>query len=296
MCSAFTLIVGMTIALLFSLGTCVVQIQSVLENFACTKRPSNLTAEAIINNRNARLCARCAIFLLKIKEIPFSCRLAKGFTYLKEVQNQFKILFLMSVVLANFVPTERCESLGGYVTTPRIHLWLWNVWSLVVCSQCSFYVTRARKDHKNGQKSFFFAKKRNLLPNKQLFPKLPFQSTKYRKKDLCVEKKVQEAIGGVYCPTCRNGKCVYISTNKTTSFYDCKRCKACCHVSNNPFKDQKPTVMLFGGDAPHCFARKTCRNYEKEKPSPLSKKFLRQSDPSTCKPEPKKAKVIPFKA
>ena len=57
-------------------------------------------------------------------------------------------------------------------------------------------------------------------------------------------------IGDVYCPTCPN--CVYISTNKTTSFYDCKKCKACCHVLNIPFNDQKPTIMLFGGDGTHC--------------------------------------------
>ena len=37
----------------------------------------------------------------------------------------------------------------------------------------------------------------------------------------------------------------------TTSFYDCKLCKACCHVLNLPFKDQKPTIMLFGGDGTH---------------------------------------------
>ena len=45
-------------------------------NFAGTKRVFNLSAETIIDVRNARLCARCAIFLLKIKQIPFSCRLA----------------------------------------------------------------------------------------------------------------------------------------------------------------------------------------------------------------------------
>ena len=103
-------------------------------------------------------------------------------------------------------------------------------------------------------------------------------------------KSVQEVIGDVYCPTCRNEKCVYISTNKTTSFYDCKKCKACCHVLNIPFKDQKPTIMLFGGDGTHCFAKKTSRDYEKEQPSPFLKKFLRQSQPSTSEPEPKKAK------
>ena len=54
--------------------------------------------------------------------------------------------------------------------------------------------------------------------------------------------------------------------------------------------------MLFGGDGTHFFARETSRDYEKEKPSPFLKKFLRQSHPSTSEPEPKKVEVIPFMA
>ena len=49
--------------------------------------------------------------------------------------------------------------------------------------------------------------------------------------------------------------------------------------------------MLFGGDGAHCFARKTSRDYEK--PSPFLKKFLRQSQPRTSEPEPKKVKMSP---
>ena len=128
-----------------------------------------------------------------------------------------------------------------------------------------------------------------MLPDKQFLLNASFQSTKYRKKELC--DKVRETIGDVYCPTCRNEKCVYLSSNKTTSFYDCKKCKACCHVLNIPFKDQKPTIMLFGGDGTHCFARKTSSDYEK--PSPFLVKFLRQSQPSTSETGPKKDKSIP---
>ena len=69
-----------------------------------------------------------------------------------------------------------------------------------------------------------------MLHDKQLFNKFPFQSTKHRKKELCVDNI--KTIGDVNCPTCRNEKCVYISTNKTTSLYDCKKCKACCNVLN----------------------------------------------------------------
>ena len=127
-----------------------------------------------------------------------------------------------------------------------------------------------------------------MLHDKRLFNKNPFQSTKYRKKESCVDDKVRKIVGDVYCPTCRNEKCVYLSSNKTTSFYDCKKCKACCHVLNILFKDRKPTIMLFGGDGTHCFARKTSSDYEK--PSPFLKKLLRQSQTSTSEREPKKDK------
>ena len=136
----------------------------------------------------------------------------------------------------------------------------------------------------------------NLVPHKQLFINVPFQPNKYRKKELCMDNKFRETIGDVFCPTGRNEKCVYISTNKTNSFYDCKKCKACCHVFNFPFKDQKPLLLLFGGVGTHCFTRKTSRDYEKEKPSPFLKKFLRQSQTSTSEPEPKNAEVTPFRA
>ena len=109
----------------------------------------------------------------------------------------------------------------------------------------------------------------NLVPNKQLLLNVPLQPTKYRKKELCVDNEVQKTIGDVYCPTCRNENCVYISTNKTTSIYDGKKCKTCCNVLNTPFKDPKPTIMLFDGDGTHCFARKMSRDYEKQKPSPF---------------------------
>ena len=127
-----------------------------------------------------------------------------------------------------------------------------------------------------------------MLPDKKFLLYVPFQSTKYGKKELSVDNKIRETI---YCPTCRNEKCVYLSSNKTTSFYDCKKCKACCNVLNIPFRDQKPTIMLFGGDGTHCFARKTSSDYEKV--SPFLVKFLRQSQTSTSEREPKKDNSSP---
>ena len=133
----------------------------------------------------------------------------------------------------------------------------------------------------------------NFVPNKQLLLNVPIHSTKYRKKQLCVDNKVRETIGDVYCPTCRTKKCIYIPTKKTTSFYDCKKCITCCNVLNIPFRDQKPRIMLYGGDGTHCFVRRTSRDYGKEKPSPFLKKLLRESQRSTSEPEPKKVKLNP---
>ena len=84
-----------------------------------TKKLLNLTAESTVNVRNARVCSRCVIFLLKIKQVPFSCRLVKGSTFWKRVQNQFKILLEMSFLRASIVSTKGCNSLDGYVTTLR---------------------------------------------------------------------------------------------------------------------------------------------------------------------------------
>ena len=133
-----------------------------------------------------------------------------------------------------------------------------------------------------------------MSPHKQLFINVPFQSTKHRKRELCVDNKVQETLGDVYCPRFRNEKFVYISTNETTKFYDSKKCKACCNVLNVPFKGQKPTIVLFGADGTHCFAKKTRRDYEKEKLSPILEKFFCQSQPSTSEPEPRNDKSSPI--
>ena len=132
MCTAFTLNVCETIALLFSLGTCIIQIQSVRVNFACTKKFYNLSAEAIINVRNARQCARCAIFLSKIKQAPFYCRLAKGFTLLRIIQNQFRILLELRIVLASIFQQRELQISCRLCNNCQKHFWLWKVWSLLL--------------------------------------------------------------------------------------------------------------------------------------------------------------------
>ena len=86
---------------------------------ATQKRLINLSAGKIINVRNARLCAKCAIFLLRIKRILFCCHLVKGLTFLNSLKS------IQDVIGDVYCPGEyclnrkNCESIGGYVTTPR---------------------------------------------------------------------------------------------------------------------------------------------------------------------------------
>ena len=156
---------------------------------------------------------------------------------------------------------EKCESLGGYVQTPRSIYAFGKCGAWLFVHKVLFMLQEQVKTTKTDRTRLFLCyKKINLVPNKQLVFNVPFQSIKNRKKELSMGDKVRETFGDVYCPTCRNEKCVYISTNKTTNFYDCKKCKACCNVLNTPLKDQKPTLMLYGDDGTHCFTRKTSRD------------------------------------
>ena len=107
-----------------------------------------------------------------------------------------------------------------------------------------------------------------------------------------MDDKVKETIGDVYFPTCRNEKNIFISTKKTSSFYDGKKRKVCRHVLNILYREQKPTTMLFGGDRTNCFATQTSGDYKKTKPSPFLKNFFSHSQSSTTETEPKRQKPL----
>ena len=80
---------------------------------------------------------------------------------------------------------EKCESLDDYVTTPR---------SIYGCGKCGAWLFVSNnpfmlqvhvKTTKTDKTRFFFARKKmNSVPNKQVLPNVPFQSTK--KKKNCV--------------------------------------------------------------------------------------------------------------
>ena len=121
----------MTLALLYSLGTCIVQTQSVSVNFACTKRLFNLLAEAIIDVRNVGLCASWAIFLVNSKQNPLLSLDQEVYIFEenpKSVQDVIGDVYCPGKYCSN---REKWESLGGYVTTPR---------SIYACGKCGAWL------------------------------------------------------------------------------------------------------------------------------------------------------------
>ena len=69
---------------------------------------------------------------------------------------------------------EKCESLDGYLTTPR---------SIHGCGKSGVWLF-VLIDDKNRQNKFFsLLRKLNLVPNKRLLLNVPFESNKYKKKE-----------------------------------------------------------------------------------------------------------------
>ena len=65
---------------------------------------------------------------------------------------------------------------------------------------------------------------------------------------LYVDNRIQECIRYIFCTSSKNGKCVDISTIKTSSLYECEKCKTSRHVLNIAFQEQKLKVAMIGGD------------------------------------------------
>ena len=208
MCSAFTPIVAMAIALLFSLGTCIVQIQSVQVDFACTKRLFDLLAEGIINVRNM-VCMPGALYSFwRSNNILFLVAWSRGLHFWREPKIRSRCYW-------------KCPLSWQVLFQQREWLIYWrlcnNPRSIYACGKCgawlfvhkvSFMLQEHAKTTKTEETRFSLLEKLNLVPNKPLLLNVPFQSTNYRKKELCVDSKVRETIGDVYCPTSRIEKSV----------------------------------------------------------------------------------------
>ena len=131
-------------------------------------------------------CPRCAS-LCQVRNNPFEDQKNSLFFSLgqgvynfeerpKSVQDVIGDVYCPGKYCSN---REKCESIGGYVTTPI---------SIYGCGKCGawlfvnkvpFMLQEHVKTTQTDKTRFFFAKKKmNLVPNKQLLPNVAFQSTK----------------------------------------------------------------------------------------------------------------------
>ena len=115
---------------------------------------------------------------------------------------------------------EECEYFDGHVKTPR---------SVCACGRCGTrlfvqkgpFTLQAQVMSTKNRQNIFFVKRRTCHPTNICSLMSYFNQPSIERKN-CM----------------RTTKCVYISTNKTCSFCDCKSCKAWCHVLKMPFRDQ----------------------------------------------------------
>ena len=157
------LIVGMTMALLFSLGTCIIQIQSLWVNLPGQKDFSiswqkQLSVSAmfvcVLGAQYSFWTSNKSLFLVAWPRGLHFWRATKisSWCYWRCVLS-WQILFQQRQMRISWWLCNNSE----------IHLCLWKKWRLVVFSESSFCVTRARKNDRNRRNAFFLSLKKDEL-------------------------------------------------------------------------------------------------------------------------------------
>ena len=150
----------MTIALLFSLGTCIVQIQSVRVNFACTKRLFNLSVEAI-SMPARRVCVSGAQYFFEDQTKSYFMSLGHGVYIFEETRKSIPDVFRDMYCPGKFCSSrENCESFDGYLTTPRSIYGSGKCGAWLFVHIVPFMLQEHAKTTKTDKTRFFLAKER----------------------------------------------------------------------------------------------------------------------------------------
>ena len=97
---------------------------------------------------------------------------------------------------------EKCDSPGAYVTIPRSFHGFGKLGALLFVQKVPFMLQEHVKTTRTDKTRFFF-NKIDEIGTQQTIVNVPYQSTKYGNKKMCVEN-IYEPIGYVYYPTRRN--------------------------------------------------------------------------------------------
>ena len=117
-------------------------------------------------SRSSYRCPQCAS-VCQVLNIPFEDQTNSfflsfdlGFTFLKRVQDQLKMLLEMSIVLESIVSKEECESLDDYVATPRYIYGFANCGAWLFVHKVPLTLQEHVQTTKTDKTRFFFAEKR----------------------------------------------------------------------------------------------------------------------------------------
>ena len=149
----------MTIALLFSLGSCIVPLQS-LQSFCLQKK----TFQS--RSRRDYQCPQCSS-VCQVRNIPFGDQRNSFFLSLsqgvyifeedpKSVQDVIGDVYCPGKYCLNI---EKCKSIAGYVTTPRSIFGCGKCGAWLVVHKAPFTLQEHVTTTKTDKTCFFFAKK-----------------------------------------------------------------------------------------------------------------------------------------
>ena len=150
----------MTTALLFSLGTCIVQIQSVQVDFACTRRLFNLSAKRL-SMPAMWVCVPGAQYSFwRSKKFLFLVAWSRSLHFWREPKISSRSYWRCLLSWQVLFQQREMRISWWLCNNSEIHLCLWKVWSLVVCSKIPFMLQEHVKTTKTDKTRFFFARKR----------------------------------------------------------------------------------------------------------------------------------------
>ena len=167
MCSAFTPVCGFDNSTIILIGDVCCKNTKCSGELCPHKRLFNLSAKAIINVRKARLSAWCEIFFWRSNKFLFLVVWSRGLHFWSESQINSRWYWRYLLSWQVLFQQREMRISWRLCNNSEIHLWLWKVWILVVCSQSSYYVTRAREDDKNRQNTLFLCWGKDELGTQQ---------------------------------------------------------------------------------------------------------------------------------
>ena len=156
---------------------------------------------------------------------------------------------------------EKCKSRGGYITTPR---------SIYACGKCGvwlfvhkvpFMLQDRVKTTKTDRMRFSSAKKQwTWYRTNNFYLMFHFNQPNIERKNCVRTTKYKRLLERCIVQDVEMKIVFSIQPIKRLVSTTVRNAKPAATFSNAPFKNQKPTFMLFGADGTQCFARKTSRD------------------------------------